>query len=167
MSAIFRIIMVCATGRFADARRRVREWQRAKIRYAEDPEYRERKLAIGRLFRQAHKEKLAAERKLKWDTDPEYRKKVQAAGRRFLLKGYGLTPETFAAMVARQNGKCFLCLKEPANGELHVDHNHTTQRVRRLLCLGCNTGLGSFKNDPALCRRAGDYLETDGFADEP
>jgi hypothetical protein len=41
------------------------------------------------------------------------------------------------------------------------------QRVPRLLCLGCNTGLGNFKDDPALLRRAADYLETDGFVDEP
>jgi hypothetical protein len=158
--------MACALGRFADARRRVREWQRAKTRYAEDPEYRERKLAIARTFREAHKEELAAERKLRFATDPEYREKVQAAGRRWLLKGYGLTPEAFAAMVARQNGSCFLCLQRPATG-LHVDHNHKTKRVRRLLCFQCNSGLGQFNDDPALLRKAADYVETDGFADDP
>lgn len=52
---------------------------------------------------------------------------------------------------------CFLCGK---TSELHVDHNHKTGIVRERLCGSCNRGLGIFKDDPNLLRRAAVYLES-------
>jgi hypothetical protein len=39
----------------------------------------------------------------------------------------------------------------------HIDHDHTTGRVRGLLCPGCNLALGHF-DDPEILRRALDYV---------
>ncbi len=54
-----------------------------------------------------------------------------------------------------QNGLC-------ANGhkvdKLHVDHNHTTGKVRGLLCYNCNNGLGRFKDSIETLQAAIDYL---------
>src|SRR5258708_24146556 len=61
-------------------------------------------------------------------------------------------------MVARQKGRCALCRRRPIE-RLQFDHSHDAQKLRLLLCLGCNTGFGSFGDDPGLMRAAADYLD--------
>lgn len=48
--------------------------------------------------------------------------------------------------------------KEDASG-LRVDHCHDTGKVRGLLCVTCNAGIGYLKDSPQLLRKAVDYLE--------
>lgn len=79
---------------------------------------------------------------------------------------YGITPDDYQAMLDSQNGGCAICgitqtqvWKEGWNHPLEVDHDHDTGKVRGLLCSSCNVSLGRFKHDPALLRRAADYLE--------
>ena len=68
-------------------------------------------------------------------------------------------------MVVAQKGLCAICWqpekRRNRNGAivaLHVDHDHETGAVRALLCYTCNSGLGSFRDDPALLRAAADYI---------
>ena len=42
--------------------------------------------------------------------------------------------------------------------ELVVDHCHSTNKVRGMLCGSCNLGLGKFKDDPQLLEFARIYL---------
>lgn len=73
---------------------------------------------------------------------------------------YGLAPGQFDQMMAGQGGKCAICRQKcPRQMELSVDHDHTTGKVRGLLCQNCNAALGMFKDDPALLGRAIDYLK--------
>ena len=77
------------------------------------------------------------------------------------IKKYGMTIEGYDAMLAAQDGKCALCGREPYNGsgkKLHIDHDHETKIIRGLLCHGCNTGLGSFRDDIMLLSKAVEYL---------
>ncbi|MFE9844359.1 endonuclease VII domain-containing protein [Streptomyces goshikiensis] len=73
-----------------------------------------------------------------------------------LKRSYGITEAERDAIVAARGGVCFLCLRAPA---VHVDHCHKTGRVRGVLCLNCNVGVGLFKEDPDRMRRAAEYLE--------
>lgn len=70
---------------------------------------------------------------------------------------YGLTEKDFNILAAKQSNSCKICFTK--TDELVVDHCHTTNRVRGLLCDRCNVGLGCFKEDVISIRRAIDYLE--------
>lgn len=80
------------------------------------------------------------------------------AGRRSLhLKyKYGLSDNDFAKMLAEQDGTCLLGCGRPATD---VDHDHSTGKVRGLLCHGCNAGLGYFNENAAALLAAADYVE--------
>lgn len=75
------------------------------------------------------------------------------------LSKYGLTEADYDEMFSAQLGVCAICRKHPLRGGLVVDHNHSTTKVRALLCGHCNTGLGMFKENPALLIAAVEYLK--------
>lgn len=79
---------------------------------------------------------------------------------RHLLKTYGLTPNEYDEMLSSQNNKCKICnnLEKP-NRRLCVDHCHTTNNIRGLLCDNCNTALGKFQDNVEILKKAIDYLE--------
>ena len=63
------------------------------------------------------------------------------------------------------NGKCDICGKEEIVdrfNRLCIDHNHETGEFRGLLCMGCNRGLGFFRDNPTYLRNAADYVEIVG-----
>ena len=74
-----------------------------------------------------------------------------------LEKRYGVTREQYDQMTA---SGCLICgTLDGGKKGFHVDHCHTTNAVRGVLCHGCNVGLGMFKDDPERLRRAAQYLE--------
>lgn len=77
--------------------------------------------------------------------------------RRYELKQYGLTLDAYKAMVTAAKGRCELCKKKQKT--LSVDHCHTSNKVRGLLCGACNRALGLFKDNPGVLRKAAAYLE--------
>jgi formate dehydrogenase maturation protein FdhE len=84
-------------------------------------------------------------------------KRAKSVHRKSKLKlNYGLTIEEFDRMFKEQQGACAICGRTDV--ALVVDHNHTTGRVRGLLCSGCNHGLGRFKDNIVLLISAMDYL---------
>lgn len=76
---------------------------------------------------------------------------------RILRFQYALTIERYEALLAQHDGCCWICLQE-ANPPC-VDHCHRTQKVRGILCRGCNTAIGRMGDDPSLLRAAAAYLE--------
>lgn len=68
---------------------------------------------------------------------------------------YGLSTEQLQEMYLAQDGLCAICKQKKP---LSVDHNHTTGKVRALLCHGCNTGLGCFEENPRLLYLAIAYI---------
>ena len=72
-----------------------------------------------------------------------------------LYQKYGMTEADFDRMVAKQGGLCAVCQKRAAT---QVDHDHKTGKVRAILCLKCNAGLGALKDEERLVWEAVDYL---------
>lgn len=73
---------------------------------------------------------------------------------------YGITREQFDELWRTQSGKCAICEETliDENRQTHVDHDHTTGKVRGLLCVDCNVGLGRFKDRAIVAFRAAIYL---------
>jgi hypothetical protein len=69
---------------------------------------------------------------------------------------YGLTFKQMFSMIKKQK-KCAICEKPLQN--FVVDHDHTTGKVRELLCSQCNTGLGLFKENETYLLNAIIYIE--------
>ncbi len=65
-------------------------------------------------------------------------------------------------LAAYQGGVCAVCGNSPnmskKRGGLHVDHDHSTGKVRGLLCESCNVGLGFFKDSSIKLAKAIEYL---------
>ncbi len=79
---------------------------------------------------------------------------------RLLKKLYGISLEDYNNIVTAQNNLCAICgLSEPHDGaSLAVDHNHSTGKIRELLCSHCNLLLGHSKDSVEVLQKAIQYL---------
>lgn len=85
-----------------------------------------------------------AERKYKATSDFKDKAKKIARRHRY-KKQYGLTLKDYDKMLRQQKGKCLICDREPLKTRLCIDHDHTSGKVRGLLCHPCNLALGRFE----------------------
>ena len=78
---------------------------------------------------------------------------------------YGLSVEKYEEFIKKQSNVCAICEKpETAKfkdkiKKLAVDHCSKTGKVRGLLCLNCNMGIGKLMHNPELLRKAALYCE--------
>lgn len=75
-----------------------------------------------------------------------------------LRRRYGIGLAEYAALFEAQSGACALCGDSQIGRRLAVDHCHETKKIRALLCVKCNLGLGQFKDSPELLEKAAQYL---------
>ena len=74
----------------------------------------------------------------------------------YFYRKYKLTQRELTARREAQQDRCGICGDpEPQ----HLDHDHSTGRIRMLLCQRCNQGLGLFRDDPYLLHVAALYVE--------
>lgn len=86
--------------------------------------------------------------------DPLKLEKIRARKR---AGGAGLTPEQIEEIRSKQNNLCAICASpDPTD----LDHCHTSNKVRWLLCTHCNRGLGAFRDNPNFLRKAAEMLES-------
>ena len=76
---------------------------------------------------------------------------------------YGISIEQYNQMLERQNGKCQICfcvfdLRGSQRTMPHIDHDHSTGKVRGLLCHGCNSAIGYAREDIDLLVNCIKYL---------
>ncbi len=84
--------------------------------------------------------------------------------RKGLWESYKMTPSEYQKMYDEQKGLCLIC-NQTTQGRgakrntLAVDHNHATGKIRGLLCIHCNSGLGYFRDNKDLLQQAIIYLD--------
>lgn len=81
---------------------------------------------------------------------------------------YNLLEEDLVFLVKKQDCKCAICNRKlniarnvegGKSADLCIDHCHTTNKVRGLLCRDCNLALGMFKDNINSLTNAIKYLE--------
>jgi hypothetical protein len=81
-----------------------------------------------------------------------------------LKNTYGLTLDEYYELVRKQKGLCAICGGKPnvvkgKSKRLNIDHNHSTGKVRGLLCNKCNNGIGCFNDNTKNIAAAISYLK--------
>ena len=77
---------------------------------------------------------------------------------------YGISPAQFAEKVIAQEGKCACCsvlFESEGNHNTRpcVDHNHTTNEVRDILCGKCNLAAGNVADSSFKAEQLAAYLK--------
>lgn len=124
-------------------------------------------------WRHALNPEAARERTRRWQAENPDRVKAKKAeyaadGRRalsnrrsHLKRKHGITLEEYDEKLAEQGGVCAICAREPRPGiSLHVDHSHTTGKLRGLLCFQCNVAIGLVREDHDRLDAIRRYLDT-------
>jgi hypothetical protein len=130
---------------------------------------RERQRAYDRAYYAANRERLNARRREIADLEKQREQtrawraanpeKAREVHRRSHVKTrFGLTPEQDAALGNTCNICGIECGRGKGRGSRHIDHCHTTGRVRGVLCRECNMGLSFFAEDPRRFLNAVEYL---------
>ncbi len=97
----------------------------------------------------------------RWNNNPAVRKWAKNYQ---LTKKYGIDLELFEFILQEQGNCCRICKRKESevpfnNGQpWQVDHNHSTNKFRGIICTECNLGLGKFKDNAATLISAATYL---------
>lgn len=120
----------------------------ARDKYANDPKYRQKQLDDNKADY----------------ADPIVKRQKRVSS---LKRSYNITLEEYEELSKLQEYKCAICLREETSLNsnrtkilpLAVDHDHSTKKVRGLLCSKCNQALGLLKEDIEIVKRLIKYLE--------
>ena len=93
--------------------------------------------------------------KLKYANSPKLKERAKW---RHIKSKFKLNKEQWTAMFDSQDGKCDIC-STSIDHSAHVDHCHSTNKIRGLLCAGCNKGLGYFRDSADTLVLASQYLK--------
>jgi hypothetical protein len=74
------------------------------------------------------------------------------------IRKYNISEEDYNNILVNQDYMCAIC-KNKIGWEAAVDHCHTTNIVRGLLCRNCNLGLGGFKDNIETIKKAIEYVK--------
>jgi hypothetical protein len=72
---------------------------------------------------------------------------------------YGLTQSALEAMISAQSNQCDICLASFSEVNMHIDHCHSTNKVRSLLCSRCNQAIGLIDESIERADKIKQYLQ--------
>lgn len=79
---------------------------------------------------------------------------------------YGVSVSNFSERLAQQDGQCVICsveltasVDQKSSIRACQDHDHKTDKLRDILCNGCNLMLGYAKDNPEILANAIKYLQ--------
>lgn len=92
----------------------------------------------------------------------------------WLKRKYNLSYVEYEELYHLQNGKCKICsieisIKAKDNGHetACVDHCHSTNTIRGLLCNHCNRALGLLKENPSVIENLLNYIRSFNESNSP
>lgn len=96
------------------------------------------------------------------------KKEIRRLGKIDRMRGHmrkyqtGVSPEEYNKMFSHQDGRCKICgtPQSELKKALALDHCHTTGKIRGLLCVRCNLGIGMFADNIIILKNAVEYLQT-------
>lgn len=100
-------------------------------------------------------------RKIGKSGKPWYNYMTRCSSCQHNMHEYGITAPERDALLAQQSSACKVC-DTPISFEsktAHVDHCHSSGKVRGILCFQCNTALGNFRDNVLVMQRAIEYLK--------
>lgn len=75
-----------------------------------------------------------------------------------IYKEYGVTEKQFYEIKKMQKSKCKICERKLHANNTHIDHCHSTGKVRGLLCNRCNQAIGLLGESENALDKAAQYL---------
>ena len=100
-----------------------------------------------------------SERAAKWNRENKKRR-APVLQKSNYKKRYGLTIEQKQAMIDNQDGKCAICQSDlETTHNVCVDHCHSTNQIRGILCRKCNLGIGHLNDSIEILKSAQKYLQ--------
>ena len=113
-------------------------------------------LAKKKIYYQLHREKIAKRNREYYINHKDKPKKC--AYKRL----YNIDLKDFNSMLLQQNNRCAICnesldLTNPK--KVCIDHDHSTGKVRGILCRNCNLAIGFFRDNPEYTNNATLYLK--------
>ena len=112
----------------------------------------ERERELQKIWRAENRDKVNAQARARY----QYEREKQLSRHR--KRKYGISDDIYFMMVEEQGGACAICGDVP-DINLSIDHNHTTEKLRGLICNPCNIALSKAKDSPAILRAMAGYLE--------
>jgi len=145
--------------------------ERKRIRFQEDEDLREKRSKRAKeeyeKYKEYHKKYREEHKDRRRECSKEYNEHKGAAGIKASLirKRYNISLEDLSNLLDSQKGCCVICKKSlifpDSTRSYHIDHNHSTGKVRGLLCPNCNVSLGNAYEDVTILRSMIEYLEQD------
>jgi hypothetical protein len=130
---------------------------------------RETILAKQKAYYQANKDVILVKQrayKKMWGKTPEgiakekaktekYRERKRILWTKKKCKAYGISIEIYDEILKNQGGRCDICKEK---SKLVIDHCHTKNQFRGILCNKCNVMLGLARDNPQILIDGAKYL---------